>query len=546
MKTNATSKPRLARAFCTLLRGIVATATLGSFSGTACGQIFVGNAGNGGIGSGTIGEYATSGATVNPALITGLTNPYGVAVSGDKLFFTNINSGTISEYTTAGVPVNGSLITGLSGPWGIAVFGTNLFVVNNGTGIIGKYTTSGATVNASLITGLSGATDIAVSDDGAYLFVANSNINTIGKYTTSGATVNASLIPSLHTPYGIAVSGSNLFVANENNGTIGKYTTSGASVNVALISGLSQPVAIAVSLENLFVVEHFSQRIGKYTTSGATVNASLVAGLPLPQAVAVVPKSILANISTRLRVETGDNVLIAGFIVTGAQPKKVIVRAIGPSLPVVGKLADPTLELRDGNGGLIRVNDNWRTDQEGEIIATGVPPSSDLESAIVATLPANGSAYTAIVRGVNNGTGIGLVEAYDLDQTVDSKLANISTRGLVQTGDNVLIAGTIVRGQAPQRVLVRAIGPSLPVLGKLADPTLELRDGNGTLIRANDNWRTDQEAEIIATGIPPSNNLESAIVATLSATADGTPYTAILRGVNNTTGVALVEFYNLN
>ena len=144
---------------------------------------------------------------------------------------------------------------------------------------------------------------------------------------------------------------------------------------------------------------------------------------------------------------------------------------------------------------------------------------------------------------MNDGTGVGLVEVYDLDRTVDSKLANISTRGLVQTGDNVMIAGTIVLGQAPERVLVRAIGPSLTVPGKLADPTLELRDGNGALIRANDNWRSDQEAEIFATGAAPTNDLESALIATLPA--NGAAYTAIVRGVNNTSGVALVEIYAL-
>jgi CSLREA domain-containing protein len=253
--------------------------------------------------------------------------------------------------------------------------------------------------------------------------------------------------------------------------------------------------------------------------------------------------TLLANISTRLRVETGDNVLIGGFIITGTQPKRVIVRAIGPSLLLAGTLANPILELRDSFGGLTASNDNWRSDREAEIIATGIPPTDDLEAAIVATLPANNSAYTAIVSGVNNGTGIGLVEAYDLDRTVDSKLANISTRGLVQTGDNVLIAGTIVLGPVTQRVLVRAIGPSLSLEGKLENPTLDLRDGNGALIRSNDNWRSDQEAEIMATGIPPSNDLESAIVATLPA--NGAAYTAIVRGANDGTGVALVEVYGL-
>jgi hypothetical protein len=243
-------------------------------------------------------------------------------------------------------------------------------------------------------------------------------------------------------------------------------------------------------------------------------------------------------------VETADNVLIGGFIITGTQPKKVIVRAIGPSLSSLfpGALADPILELRDSSGSLIASNDNWRSDQEAAIIATGIPPSDDLESAIIATLPANNSNYTAIVRGVNDGTGIGVVEAYDLNRAVNSKLANISTRGLVQTGDNVLIGGLIVLGQNPLRVIVRAIGPSLPVAGALADPTLELRDGNGGLIDSNDNWRSDHESEIIATTIPPTNDLESAIVRNL---APGT-YTAIVRGAGGTTGVALVEAYNLN
>lgn len=248
----------------------------------------------------------------------------------------------------------------------------------------------------------------------------------------------------------------------------------------------------------------------------------------------------LGNISTRLTVETGNNVLIGGFIITGSFTKKVIVRAIGPSLSLPGVLANPILELHNSSGALIAINDNWRSDQEAEIIATGIPPTDDLESAIVTTLPANNSAYTAIVRGVNNGTGIGVVEAYDLNRTVDSKLGNISTRGLVQTGDNVLIAGTIVVGQTSQRVILRAIGPSLNLGGEqLSDPTLELHDGNGDLLAYNDNWRTDQEAEIIATGIPPTSDLESAIVWTLAPSN----YTAIVRGVNDGIGIAVVEAY---
>jgi hypothetical protein len=259
----------------------------------------------------------------------------------------------------------------------------------------------------------------------------------------------------------------------------------------------------------------------------------------------------LLNISTRLRVQTGDNALIGGFIVTGTLPKKVIIRAIGPSLDIPGDLADPTLELHDATGAIIEMNDNWKSDQEQEIVATTVPPTNDLESAIVRTL--NPGTYTAIVRGKNETTGIGLVEAYDLNATPGSKVANISTRGYVESGDNVLIGGFIVGpdggwqingpGDAPinTKVIVRAIGPSLPVLGKLANPTLELRSLYGDVIATNDNWRTDQQAEIIATTIPPSNDLESAIVRTLPPGN----YTAIVRGANGEPGVALVEVFNL-
>jgi len=252
------------------------------------------------------------------------------------------------------------------------------------------------------------------------------------------------------------------------------------------------------------------------------------------------------NISTRLRVETGNNVLIGGFIITGTQPKRVILRAIGPSLPLPGAISDTILDLYNSSGTLLASNDDWRMGgQEAEIIATGIPPSNDLESALVGTLPANNAAYTAVVRGYNNATGIGVVEAYDLDRTVNSRLANISTRGFVNTGDNVMIGGTIILGTAPVNVLLRAIGPSLAGAGisnALSDTTMELRDSNGTLLAFNDDWRTDQEAAIIATGIPPTNNLESAILRTLAPGA----YTAIVRGYQGATGVALVEAYQLN
>jgi uncharacterized protein YkwD len=249
----------------------------------------------------------------------------------------------------------------------------------------------------------------------------------------------------------------------------------------------------------------------------------------------------LANISTRAVVGTGANVLIGGFIVTGTQSKKVIVRGIGPSLPLPGKMLNPMLELHDPSGAVIAANDNWgQNANSAEIIDSGVAPTNPNESAVLMNL-APGS-YTAVLSGVNQTTGTAVVEVYDLDGAADSKLANISTRAFVQGDDNVLIGGLIVAGQAAANAIVRAIGPSLTVPGAMADPTLELRDANGVLLASNDNWRSTQQTAIIATGVAPTNDAEAAIVTTFSPGS----YTAIVRGVNGTTGVAVVEVYQLN
>jgi uncharacterized delta-60 repeat protein len=283
---------------------------------------------------------------------------------------------------------------------------------------------------------------------------------------------------------------------------------------------------------------------GEFNVVNGGAHLALARLIVTPPTVLPPGPATLANISTRMLVEDGDNVLIGGFIVTGTQPKKLIVRGIGPSLSVDGKLADPTLELHDSSGGVIESNDNWGdAANRQEIIDSKIPPTSALESAILRTVVPG--AYTAILRGANNTTGVGVVEIYDLDVTVDSKLANISSRGLVQTGDNVMIAGFIVTGSAPQKVIVRAIGPSLTVPGKLEDPNLELRDQNGGLIDSNDNWidSADKQA-IIDSTVAPTDNLESAIIATLPSS--GAQYTAIVRGVNTTTGVAVVDVFALN
>jgi len=258
----------------------------------------------------------------------------------------------------------------------------------------------------------------------------------------------------------------------------------------------------------------------------------------------------LLNIATRLRVQTGDNVLIGGFIISGADPKKVIVRGIGPSLAnfgIAGPLLDPTLEVHD-NASTLATNDDWKlrpdnTSQQAEIEATTLAPSNDKESAIVTTLPANNSGYTGVLRGKDDTTGIGLVEVYDLDPGASSRLANISTRGLVESGDNVLIGG-IITSKGLTKVVVRAIGPTLGAFGinnPLADPTLELFDDSGTPVASNDDWETSQKSLLEETGLAPVDSKEAAIFAALPAGH----YTAVVRGKNGGMGIAVVEAYNL-
>ena len=229
----------------------------------------------------------------------------------------------------------------------------------------------------------------------------------------------------------------------------------------------------------------------------------------------------------------------------------MLLRALGPTLGqapfnLPGALPDPVLELHASNGSLIASNDNWATaSNAAQITASGFAPPNSAECAILTTLgPDN---YTVIVRGVNNSTGVALVECYDSDGSSASELGNISTRGFVQTGDKVLIAGIIVKGPANKDVIIRGLGPTLGqapfnVPNVLQDPFLDLRDANGNRITTNDDWKSTQQADIAATNLAPPKDKESAILISLSPGN----YTAILSGVNNTAGNALVEVYGLN
>jgi glucose/arabinose dehydrogenase len=290
-------------------------------------------------------------------------------------------------------------------------------------------------------------------------------------------------------------------------------------------SGISTPVGVTLGPDGCLY--YLAQG-----NSGQVFKISAVQSQPL-------------DISSRANVGTGDNVMIGGFIITGTAGKRVIVRGIGPSSNVPGFLADPVLELHGPTGALISSNDNWKATQQTEIMNTGLAPGNDLESAIVATLQPDH--YTALLLGQGGTTGVGLVEVFDLDPAAASKLANISTRAFIQTDDNRLIGGFILgSNNGAGKVIIRGIGPSLAqssVPNPLADPTLELRDSNGTLLQANDNWQDDanQAAQISASGLAPTNPLESAVAASLLPGA----YTAIVAGKSGGTGIGLVEIYNI-
>ncbi|MDQ6808258.1 MAG: hypothetical protein M3Z64_02355 [Verrucomicrobiota bacterium] len=294
--------------------------------------------------------------------------------------------------------------------------------------------------------------------------------------------------------------------------------TLGGTLNISAINGFKPTVGDVYTLVSAgsfaggFGTVNISGFTGKIDSSsnGITVTITTTAGQ-------------LFNVATRMRVKPDPNELIGGFIITGTDPKRVIIRATGPSLSSFfsGVLEDPTLEIFQGST-LLATNDNWKDSDQAAIEATGVAPKNELESAIVRTFTPG--AYTAIVRGKNGASGIRLVEAYDLSTSSNSTLGNIATRGYVDKDDNVMIGGFMIGRSlgSNTRVVVRAIGPSLKPFGvdnALADPTLELHHANGALVQENDNWKDVQQGEIEASGLARASELESAILASLQ---DGT------------------------
>ena len=353
------------------------------------------------------------------------------------------------------------------------------------------------------------------------------------------------LVPGLHSrfsEFGSMDSAGNLLADSDGDGR--------PNGRVFWEEAMTADLAANYTLDHIFGPVDFWDETTQPQTSGAIYESQGDPWNPMAQLALLptqpgVPAQAL-NISTRLRAQTGDNVIIAGFILTGDNPHQVLLRAIGPSLEqadIDDPLQDPVLELHAADGTRIAFNNSWRFSQEAEIIATGLAPTDDREAAILATL-APGS-YTAIIRGRRSTSGVAVAEVYDLGATGMGELANISTRGFIDRGEDVMIAGFILAGgSGSSKVIVRGIGPSLAAAGiaqPLVDPTLELHDGNGIAIAFNDNWQDTQQAEIEATGLAPGDDREAAIVASLPPGA----YTTVLAGGAAGSGVGLVEIYQI-
>lgn len=477
------------------------------------------------------------------------TRPYGVAFDpAGNLFVSDIDLQLILKVTPAGKKT--TFTTAVSRPLGMAFDAAgNLFVADFVANAILKFTP--AAKRSTFASGLAGPTGLAF-DAAGNLFETDSTSGVINKFSPGGQ--KKLFAGGLSMPQGLAFdSAGNLFVA-EFGPNVLKFTPKGSRSIFSSVFQRAFGLAFAPN-GDLYVSDNAAGVVRILKPNGAA--SALPVNVQSPRFLAFgAGGGKLLNLSTRLRVQGGENALIGGFIATGSVPKKIVLRAIGPSLAkagISGFLPDPRLELHDQTGAVIGSNDNWKINdqnhqtQEAAITSTTVAPKNDLESALIATLEPD-EPYTAIVRGAGATTGVASVEVYDLDPTSDSRLANLSTRGFVENGENVMIGGFIFGSSS--RAIVRAIGPSLSKAGvsnALANPTLELHDAQGNLLGSNDNWKTNdetgqsQEADIRATTVAPSNNLESALLLSLPAGA----YTAIVSGKNGGTGVGLVEVFSL-
>ena len=517
----------------------IATGLLVFASLTQADNFFVANSG---VNSITKYDDNGGGSPFTGELVIG---PYGLALDSSANLYVTTNSNVIRKFGPNGVDLGVFASTGINNAMGLAFDSKgNLYAANFGGNTVEKFAPDGT--DLGIFANVIGRPTGLAFDAAGNLCVANFG-NTIERFSPIGTPLLPFTSFFLNNPEGLAFdSFGNLYVANNGSDTIQVFSPSGTDLGSLPTVGLSGPIGLAFdSLGNLYVVNDLSSTIEKITPDGTE---SLFATTDFkPAFLAVQNTATLANISTRLNVLTGDNVLDGGFIVVGSGFKDVLIRGLGPSLAsagITGALADPIIELYSGDV-IIAENDNWMKNQKTEIEATGLQPTNDAEAALIATLAAG--TYTVIERGKQATTGIGLIEIYDLGAGIGPELANISTRGFVGTGSSVMIAGFIVASSTggSSQVIVRGLGPSLGDFGiadPLADPVLDLYDANGMLIASSDSWQSDQEAEIVATGLQPSNDAEAAILITLAPGA----YTAIESGKNGGTGVGLVEVYNLH
>ena len=330
----------------------------------------------------------------------------------------------------------------------------------------------------------------------------------------------------------------------QNNGEV-KYWIDGKLISDFPNLNIRSIDALKIDEAHIGLQAKHSERVNKKWYDNVVIATEYIGPMasptPTPSPTPIAPAQ-LQNISSRLFIQTGNNVGIAGFVIDGAEPKKLLIRGLGPTLMrfgITGTMPNPMLKLFDGSSSLITTNDDWKTTQQAAISATQLAPPNEVEAAVLATLQPG--AYTVIQADANGGAGIGLLEVYDLSPLASSRLVNLSTRGLVDSGAAALIAGCSVTAEAND-VVVRALGPSLRALGvnnALADPVVTLYDGNANVLAANDNWKDSQQTALQTIGLQPPNDLEAAILARLPRGN----YTAVVTSKSGNAGTGLVEVY---
>lgn len=475
---------------------------------------------------------------------SGLNGPEGLAFdTAGNCFVSEALGGIIHKFSTDGTDT--IFASGLDGPASLVFDGAgNLFSADFFGGVIYKFDPNGA--RTAFATGLNGPANLAFDSMGR-LLEADFHSGNIYRFTPDG--MRTTFASGVGNPHGLAFdAGGDLFVADFGGGTILRFNPAGARSTFA--SSLDGPHGLVFdSSGDLYSADYNTGNIFRFTPAGT--RSTFASGLVTPANLLFEPPGAstnnLLNISTRAFVGTGTGVLIGGFILQGANPATLVLRAIGPSLTAAGingALENPSIELRDATGALLASNDDWQNGADAAAIQrVGLPPTDNRESAIRATVPV--AAYTVIVSGVGQTSGVGVVEVYDLQQT-SSRAGNIATRGTVLSGENVMIAGCIIGGSASKTLVVRAIGPSLRDFGvndALGNPHLGFFDGNGTSLSTNEDWQEGPDAATIQSlGLAPASPLEAAVLVTLPPGA----YTGIESPAPQDSGVGLIEIYDMS